>query len=117
MYRSLIVAKIIPGAEQDVAAIWAESDRSELPGMAGVRRRELYSLDDLYIHVLETGKPGNEAIGAARKHVEFDRISDRLRPFISPYLTTWQSPKDAVAHRFYSWRVDDPETDGTEGVR
>ena len=34
--RGLIIAKIKPGAEEQVAEIFAESDRTELPKMTGV---------------------------------------------------------------------------------
>src|SRR6185312_6778244 len=37
MHRSLIVAKIVPGSDREVAEIWAESDATELPRLAGVR--------------------------------------------------------------------------------
>lgn len=103
MYRSLIVAKIAPEAEGEVARIWAQSDQTELPMVAGVRRRQLYRLGDLYVHLLETERPGSEAIRTARAHEEFDLISQRLAPFVSPYLPDWRSPGDAVATCFYSW--------------
>jgi cyclase len=97
------VARITPGAEQEVARIWAESDTTDLPRIAGVRRRELYTLGDLYIHILETERPGEQAVGAAREQEEFARISEALSAYISPYLPSWRSPQDAVAARFYSW--------------
>jgi cyclase len=103
MNRSVIVAKIQPASERQVAAIWAESDSTELPHAAGVRHRSLYRLDDLYIHLLETEEPGHAAIGAARGHAEFARVSAQLSAYISPYLATWQSPDDARAHCFYEW--------------
>jgi cyclase len=103
MYRSLIVAKIVPGSEDEVARIWEQSDATDLPRIAGVRRRELYRLGDLYVHLLEGAQPSGETLRAARGHEEFARISDRLSPFISPYLPTWRSPKDALAARFYCW--------------
>jgi cyclase len=104
MNRSLIVAKIKPTAEREVAAIWAESDQTELPRIAGVTHRSLYRLGDLYVHLLETVQPGQEAVQTARGHAEFARISDRLSPFITPYLPTWKSPQDAQAHCFYQWQ-------------
>ncbi len=103
MYRSLIVAKIAPGAEGEVGRIWTQSDQTDLPRKVGVRRRQLFSLGDLYIHLLETAQPGTQALTVARGEEEFDRISERLNPFISPYLPTWRSPRDAVATCFYSW--------------
>jgi cyclase len=109
MHRSLIVAKIIPEAEQQVAEIWAGSDRTELPRVAGVLHRSLYRLGDIYIHLLETEELGPRAIETARSHPEFGRISDRLKPYITPYLSTWRSPKDAQARCFYTWEPGDGE--------
>lgn len=106
MNRSIIVAKIQPASEREVAAIWAESDATELPHVAGVRHRSLYRLADLYVHLLETEEPGQAAIGAARGHEEFARVSAQLGAHISPYLATWRSPDDARAHCFYEWSAD-----------
>lgn len=103
MQRCLIVAKVIPTAEQLVGEIFAESDRTALPGLAGVRHRSLYRLDDLYVHLMETDQAEVDPVTAARQHPEFARVSDRLRPYISPYLPTWRSPQDAVARCFYHW--------------
>jgi cyclase len=107
MHRSLIIAKMAPGSEAQVADIWTESDATELPRIAGVRHRSLYQLGELYVHLLETEEQGPEAVAAARKHPEFARISQRLDPFISPYLSTWRGPRDAMANCFYTWAPDD----------
>ncbi|MDG4797255.1 TcmI family type II polyketide cyclase [Micromonospora sp. WMMD1082] len=101
MDRTLIVAKVDPSAETAVAEIFAESDTTELPRLVGVRHRSLYRLNDLYVHLLETESAGDGAVEAARNHPEFARISERLRPYISPYLPTWRSPRDAMARCFY----------------
>ncbi|KXK58071.1 polyketide synthase [Micromonospora rosaria] len=103
MDRSLIIAKVVPTAEQQVAEIFADSDATELPRLVGVRHRSLYRLGDLYVHLLETESPAGDSVEAVREHPEFTRVSDRLRPYISPYLPTWRSPRDAMAHRFYHW--------------
>ncbi|WP_405432471.1 TcmI family type II polyketide cyclase [Micromonospora sp. NBC_00617] len=110
MDRSLIVAKVVPTAEEQVADIFAESDATELPRLVGVRHRSLYRLHDLYVHLLDTEHPAQEAVEAARGHPEFVRVSERLRPYVSPYLPTWRSPRDAMAHCFY--RFDAPDTGG-----
>ncbi|MEU4335737.1 TcmI family type II polyketide cyclase [Micromonospora lupini] len=107
MARSLIVAKVVPTAEEQVADIFAESDATELPRLVGVRHRSLYRLHDLYVHLLDTEHPAQEAVEAARGHPEFVRVSERLRPYVSPYLPTWRSPRDAMAHCFY--RFDAPD--------
>jgi cyclase len=103
MHRSVIIARINAGAEAEVARIFAESDRTDLPRVAGVRRRELYVLGDCYVHLLETGTPGDAALAEARQQAEFAAVSERLRPYIAPYLPTWQGPQDALARRFYEW--------------
>lgn len=108
MQRCLIIAKVIPTAEQQVSEIFAESDQSDLPSIAGIRHRSLYRLHDVYIHLMETEQIGIEAVEAARRHPEFARISDRLRPYIAPYLPTWQSPSDAIARCFYHWTAAQP---------
>lgn len=110
MHRSLIVARVVPDAERQVAQIFAESDETELPRIAGVRHRSLYRLHDLYVHLLETADAGADALRAAREHPEFARVSERLQQYISPYLPTWRSPQDAVAHCFY--RFDPPSSPG-----
>ncbi|MDP9231284.1 MAG: TcmI family type II polyketide cyclase, partial [Actinomycetota bacterium] len=48
MKRGVIVAKIKPGSEEKVAEIFANSDQSDLPRLAGVQHRSLYVLDDVY---------------------------------------------------------------------
>ncbi|QOC91462.1 TcmI family type II polyketide cyclase [Micromonospora craniellae] len=101
MDRTLIVAKVDPTAEATVAEIFAESDTTELPRLVGVRHRSLYRLGDLYVHLLETDSPGDEAVAAVRDHPEFQRVSARLSPYVSPYLPTWRSPRDAMARCFY----------------
>ncbi|MBM7495313.1 cyclase [Micromonospora luteifusca] len=108
MDRSLIVAKVDPNAEERVAEIFAESDATELPRLVGVRHRSLYRLHDLYVHLLETEQSAQSAVEGARGHPEFIRVSDRLRPYVSPYLSTWRSPRDAMAQCFY--RFDAPDT-------
>lgn len=93
----------MPGSAEEVARIWAESDATELPRLADVTHRSLWTLGDVYIQLLETKNPGQETIEKIKDHPEFVRISDRLREYISPYLSTWRSPKDAQAQCFYSY--------------
>jgi cyclase len=107
MHRSVIIARIAPGSEPDIARIFNESDRTDLPQVAGVRRRELYSLGDCYVHLLETRRPGQLALDDARQQEEFARVSRRLAEYVAPYLPTWRSPQDAVATRFYRWTPAD----------
>ena len=109
--RGVIVAKIKPGSEEEVAKLFAESDESELPGLAGVRHRSLFVLDDVYIHLVELDDDFAETVDEVRDHPLFKDISRRLDAYITPYNPeTWKSPKDAQAREFYSW---DPPDSGS----
>src|SRR3954467_4654941 len=103
-----ISAKIKPGSEEAVAKLFAESDESDLPRLAGVRHRSLFVLDAVYVHYVETDDDFAEAVDQVRDHPLFREISRKLDDYITPYdPETWQSPKDAQAREFYSW--DPPE--------
>ena len=105
--RGVIVAKIKPGSAEKVAEIFARSDESELPGLAGVQHRSLFVLDDVYIHYVETAEDFEAAVDEIREHPLFKEISSELDAYITPYdPETWQSPKDATAQEFYSWDAD-----------
>jgi cyclase len=102
--RNVIIARIKPGSEQEVARIFAESDATELPGLVGVSHRSLFVLEDIYIHLYETDDSAGELSDEVRSHSLFKEISKKLEPYIQPYNpATWRSPKDATAREFYSW--------------
>jgi len=102
--RGLIIAKIKPGSEEAVAKLFAESDESDLPQLAGVRHRSLFVLEDIYVHLVELDEDFGDTVDQVRDHPLFKDISRRLDEFITPYNPeTWRSPKDAQAREFYSW--------------
>jgi cyclase len=104
MKRGVIVARIKPGSQEEVARIFAESDETELPVITGVRHRSLFVLDDVYIHLVETDDDFEVAVDKVRDNELFRDISRKLDPYIQPYNPeTWRSPKDAQAREFYSW--------------
>jgi cyclase len=105
MKRTVIVARMLPGSAAEVAKIFAESDRTSLPRDLGVSERTLYSLGDLYVHLVDFDRDAAQAMAEAQGHPGFHDISERLRPHISPYLPTWRSPRDAIADSFYQWRA------------
>lgn len=105
-HRAVIVARMKPGSQQDVAEIFGRSDATSLPHDIGVSGRSLYTFHDVYLHILEFGTDPEAAMHAARDIPAFRRISEDLRPFISPYdAATWRGPQDAVASEFYHWRA------------
>ncbi|MEU4151791.1 TcmI family type II polyketide cyclase [Streptomyces sp. NPDC026659] len=107
MHQGLIVARMAPGSAQDIAKIFAESDRGELPHLVGVRRRSLFRFGDVYMHLVESDTDPAPAIAKVAGHPEFRGISERLSAYVSAYdPETWRSPKDAMAQRFYVWERD-----------
>ncbi|MFD8805094.1 TcmI family type II polyketide cyclase [Streptomyces sp. NPDC059597] len=107
MHQGLIVARMAPGSAQDIAKIFAESDRGELPHLVGVRRRSLFQFGDVYMHLVESDTDPAPAIAKVAGHPEFRGISERLSAYVSAYdPETWRSPKDAMAQRFYLWERD-----------
>jgi len=105
MHSTLIVAKMEPQSAESVAKLFAEFDRTDMPGRMGTRRRELFHFKGLYFHLQDfDDEQGGEVIQATRNDPAFIQISDDLKQFITPYdPATWRSPKDAMAARFYHW--------------
>jgi cyclase len=104
MHQSLIVARMAPGSAPDIAKVFAESDRGELPHLIGVSGRSLFQFGDVYLHLLESERDPAPAIARLAGHPEFRGISEQLSAYVSAYdPATWRSPKDAMAHCFYRW--------------
>ncbi|MEV5006519.1 TcmI family type II polyketide cyclase [Streptomyces sp. NPDC093064] len=107
MYQELIVARMAPGSAPDIARIFEESDRGELPHLVGVTRRSLYQFGDVYMHLIDAERDPGPSIAKVANHPEFRGISERLSAYVSAYdPQTWRSPKDAMAQRFYLWERD-----------
>jgi cyclase len=107
MYSTLIVARLKAGDSAPVADIFAEFDRTDLPGLMGTRRRQLFHYRGLYFHLQDFDDDGGAAIEKARTHPLFVRVSEDLKPHIAAYdPATWRSPADAMATRFYDWTSD-----------
>ncbi|MFD9129149.1 TcmI family type II polyketide cyclase [Kitasatospora sp. NPDC059571] len=104
MHRSLIVARMRPGSSEDIAGIFADSDRGELPQLIGVTGRSLFQFGDLYLHLIEADRPPGPAVAEHVRHPEFRLVSDRLTAHVQAYdPATWREPKDAMAREFYRW--------------
>ncbi|WNZ06343.1 TcmI family type II polyketide cyclase [Streptomyces sp. 11x1] len=107
MHSTLIVARMTATSSTDVARLFAEFDRTEMPHRMGTRRRQLFSYRGLYFHLQDFDEDnGGELIEAAKQDARFVRISADLKPFIEAYdPATWRSPADAMATRFYHWEA------------
>ncbi|WP_242911376.1 TcmI family type II polyketide cyclase [Actinomadura terrae] len=104
MHSTLIVARIADAASGEVARLFAEFDRTDMPHLMGTRRRQLFEYRGLYFHLQDfDSEHGGDAIEEAKSHPLFKRISADLKPFITPYDPGWRGPSDAMAARFYHW--------------
>lgn len=105
---TVIVGRIKPGAEADVARVFARSDAGPLPADLGVTGRWLYSIDDVYVHLLEQDAAAAEATRRHHGSPAFARVMQDLSPYLGPYRPErWRGPKDSLATVFYRWRAQD----------
>lgn len=109
MHSTLIVARMDPGSNIDVARIFAEFDRTEMPHRMGTRRRQLFQYRGLYFHLQDFDSDnGGKLIEEAKTDPRFIRVSEDLKPYIEAYdPATWRSPADAMAQRFYTWEASE----------
>lgn len=105
MHSTLIVARMPVNSSDTVAQLFTDFDATEMPHLMGTRRRQLFSYQGLYFHLQDFDTDdGPERIDAAKTDPRFIDISSALQPHVQPYdPTTWRSPADAMASRFYSW--------------
>jgi len=107
---TVIIQRIKPGAEPDVARVFADSDAGQLPIETGVTGRWLYSIDDVFVHLLQQDQA---TAAAVQENYELHRpalgrIMNDLSPYLSPYRPdTWATARDSVANVFYRWRAED----------
>lgn len=108
MHSTLIVARMDPSANVDVAKIFGEFDDSDMPHLMGTRRRQLFHYRGLYFHLQDFDETdGADRIETAKTDPRFVAISEDLKPLITAYdPTTWKSPADAMAIRFYDWQAN-----------
>jgi cyclase len=104
MHTTLIVARVKPGHEADIARLFAESDATELPDLVGVQERRLFTFHDLYMHLVVTGGDLPSRLGPQRSGPLFRSISEALDAYITPYQGAWGSVEAAAARQFYHWR-------------
>jgi cyclase len=101
--QTMIIAKLDPRDTDEVAGIFGRSDATSMPHEIGVRRRSLFRFHGLYVHLIDFDRPAPEAMAIAQSLPAFRAVSDELKPYIEAYDPDWRSPRDAMAHRFYSW--------------
>jgi len=104
MHKTLIVARLEATNTGQVAELFAESDRGELPRLAGVSERTLFAFHDLYFHLIESEHDLTPGLRRVSAHPLFADISAKLSAYVRPYHPDWQEAKDAIATPFYHWR-------------
>jgi hypothetical protein len=108
MPQVMIVAKMRADDAPEVADIFGRYDATSMPHEIGVVGRSLYRFHGIYVHLIDFGRPPVEAMATAQGLPSFRAVSDELKPFIEAYDPNWQSPRDAMAQRFYHWTPDQP---------
>jgi cyclase len=105
MDSTLIVARMRPESADEVAALFAAFDMTDMPHRMGTLRRQLFRYHGLYFHLQDfVEADGGERIEAAKTDERFIGISQDLKPHITAFdPLTWRSPSDAMAQRFYDW--------------
>ncbi|MET9130057.1 TcmI family type II polyketide cyclase [Streptomyces antibioticus] len=102
-HRTLIVARMDHADAEKVAALFAESDATDLPHMIGVQRRTLFRFHGLYFHLVEADDAIGDRLYRARSHPLYEDINVRLQQYMTPYDPAWREPKDSMAEPFYTW--------------
>lgn len=106
-HRTLIVARMAPDSAPDIAEVFADSDRGDLPGLVGATGRSLFQFGEVYLHLVEADRPPREGVSEVAEHPAFLDVCRRLSPYVSAYdPRTWRTPKDAMAQEFYRWERD-----------
>ncbi|MFF3916335.1 TcmI family type II polyketide cyclase [Streptomyces sp. NPDC001852] len=107
MHSNLIVARMDVGSSDEVARLFGAFDETDMPHRMGTRRRQLFAYRGLYFHLQDfDGEHGGEHIEQAKEDPLFVQVSQDLKPYIQAYdPSTWRSPSDAMATRFYHWQA------------
>lgn len=120
---TLMIARMDPQHATAVAALFAESDATELPLRMGVRRRTLFHFNGIYAHLIEASGEIEQNIAWARvRSPLFRDVSRKLDEYITPYSpATWTGPLDSRSTPFYSWHSPgnarfacEPEAEGLQ---
>ncbi|MGR7024722.1 TcmI family type II polyketide cyclase [Geodermatophilus sp. URMC 62] len=107
---TVIVQRMKPGTEEAIARVFAESDAGGLPTETGVTGRWLYSMEDVFVHLLEQDRVKAAAVRENHESMRpaFAKVMADLAPYVSPYNPeTWQTPRDSVARVFHRWTAPD----------
>ncbi|MER6386321.1 TcmI family type II polyketide cyclase [Streptomyces sp. NPDC001250] len=117
--RSMVtVSKMDRNSIPEVSRLMAEFDSTEIPGLIGLHRRQLFIHHDISVHLYDfVEKSDPAALEKVKSDPRMAQLSIDLQPFVAPYEPeTWKSPADSAASCFYGWegeQVEDPGPTGT----
>ncbi|MFF4786951.1 TcmI family type II polyketide cyclase [Streptomyces griseorubiginosus] len=106
MFTVVSVGRLNGEYGKEISEIFAEFDAATAPGIPGLKRRQLYSYYDVFVHIQDfTGENADEKAEAAAKDSRVAELSERLAPLITAYDPTLADDRAAP---FYHWEGDPP---------
>ncbi|MFE5869618.1 TcmI family type II polyketide cyclase [Streptomyces roseifaciens] len=110
--RSMVtVSKMDQNSLSEVSKLFTEFDSTEIPGLIGLQRRQLFVHDGVQIHLYDFSEnPDPSAMEKVKTDPRMSRLATDLNPFVTPYEPeTWTSPADSAAFCFHDWEGEPAE--------
>lgn len=106
MFSVVFVGTMTDGAAPELAALFSEFDASDLPILARLSRRQMYSYYDLHINVLDfAGEPDAAKIEDLKADPRVAEHQRKLNELVAPLRPeSWHGVADSAATPFYLWQ-------------
>ncbi|MBI3898407.1 MAG: TcmI family type II polyketide cyclase [Gammaproteobacteria bacterium] len=98
--RGLAILRLKPGTEEQVINAFAESDKTDLPWLAGMKRRSIWVLDDLFVHYVESERPMKDVIEHFRTHPLYMDVKSKVDQCVEPLADR------RLAREIYRWEAE-----------
>ncbi|MFJ8594377.1 TcmI family type II polyketide cyclase [Streptomyces sp. NPDC093598] len=106
MFTVVSVGRLDGDYSKEIAEIFADFDAVTAPCISGLKRRQLYTYYDVFIHIQDfTGENAGAAAEEAVKEIRVAELRERLAPMVTAYTPTIADDR-AVA--FYHWEGEPP---------
>ncbi|WP_078868691.1 TcmI family type II polyketide cyclase [Streptomyces sp. NRRL B-1347] len=104
IHQALMLRRIDPRDTAEVAALFDRHDRtSGLPERLGIRRRELFEFQGVYLHLIAADSDFVPRLYAAREDPAFTEIDAPLSRLLKPYDPARPAFEDSHLRPFYTW--------------
>ena len=104
MRTTVTVGKMGRDSVPDVVKVFTEFDSTVSPDLTGLRRRQLYTYYDVFVHIQDFLGEDGAVSGGAADDSRIARLGEDLAPFVTAYDPAVSAPpSDASASRFYHW--------------